>query len=90
MRIYRVQVLKPLEPRQRRHLVHMYRVGAESKEQAIAAVRAELADREHTDGWRIVGCNDFCAVDLVTLDSIFTCSKERAANYVNEYADNSE
>ena len=46
MNLYRLSVVKPLEPRQRKHTVFWYRVGATSEAEAIAAWREEERRRE--------------------------------------------
>lgn len=79
-RIYRVHVLKPIEGRQRKHMVHLYRVGAESPDAAISAVLREIKSRPGfiTRDWRIVGCSDFSSVGAVILDGVYACGIEEA------------
>ncbi len=78
-RVYRVQVLLPLAPRQRKHSVHLFRVGAKSREAAIEAVRARLIEYQRPD-WTIVDCTEFGRIDSVVLDGVYTMTKERAAS----------
>lgn len=82
MRIYRVSVLKPIEARQKKHMVHLYRVGAKSAQEAVAAVRAKLTNHNNAQDWRIVGCSDFSAVSAVILDGVYSCGKEQAKKLV--------
>ena len=78
--IWRVYVLQPLKARQRKHSVHTYRVGADSAEDAVAKVRAELADRiTHDPAQRIVHVSKFGMSDSVIMDGVFTMTPAEAA-----------
>lgn len=78
MKIYRVHVLHPLEPRQRAHTVRMYRVGAKSPEDAIKAVRNRLDEFERP-GLTIIKCSEFGEVDGVVYDGACSIDPEQAA-----------
>ena len=82
LRQYSIKVVKPLKARQRKHTVLFYRTCAESREQALAAMREQLNDRDaFTDcrGWRIVAVNEHGDPRRVWLDSSTTCTAEQAA-----------
>ena len=78
--VWRVHVLQPLGPRQRKHSVHTYRVGAATADDAVAAVKAELADRStHNPDQRIIYVGRFGMSDFVIMDGVFTRTPEEAA-----------
>lgn len=82
LRTYSIKVVKPLGPRQRKHTVLFYRTCADSRGEALAAMRAELDDRDNfTDcrGWRIVAVHESGDPRRIALDSAITCTPEQAA-----------
>jgi hypothetical protein len=83
MEMYRAKVVLPLFGRERMHNVYWYRVGATSKDDALAKVRKEIEERNadgfSSIGWRIVYVERFCAVDRVILDSVTNTTKDAAA-----------
>jgi class 3 adenylate cyclase len=82
---YSVRVLMPLQARQRKHSVYIYRTVATSADEAVAAVRSHLADDcQHLTGWQIVGCARHSRLSAVMLDTITTCTQAKAAQYLAE------
>lgn len=81
--VYRAKVVLPLSGRERKHTVFWYRVGATSKDDALAKVRKAIEERNadgfSAKGWRIVWVGRFCSVEAVILDSASTETKEDAA-----------
>ncbi len=81
--IYRVYVAEPLFGRQRKHTVMIYRVGADSATEAIAAVEAHIvAERAHK-GLRIVACTPFGRSDAIVTDGAIHWTPEKLADVEN-------
>lgn len=80
--VWKVYVLHPLIGRQRKHTVMVYRVGAQTKEKAISAVRSDILHDEHYahKGLRIVACTEFSRAGRVVCDGVVHWEPERAAN----------
>jgi hypothetical protein len=63
--------------------VYWYRVGATSKDDALAKVRKEIesrnADGFRSSGWRIVWVGRLSSIEAVVLDSASNTTKDAAA-----------
>jgi len=83
MEMYRAKVVLPLQGRERKHTVYWYRVGATSKDDALAKVRKAIekrnADGFSAKGWRITGVGRFSSIDAVILESASNTTKDAAA-----------
>ncbi len=75
--IWRVYLLKPLGPRERKHTVYCYRVGATDIDAAMSKVRAYCDDPIRAD-WQIISASRFGPCDSVVFDGTYTQTKEQA------------
>lgn len=66
--IWRVYVLQPLQFRQRKQTIMIYRVGAVTEADAIQKVQADIVDEWPHKNMQIVECRLFSAYGAVTCD----------------------
>jgi hypothetical protein len=85
--MWRVYVARALGPRQRKHLVNIYRTGAPTAAAAVTAVTREiLEDRCLGDGAQIVGVVKFSDVSGVIYDGLVTKTPAELAVWAEKSA----
>lgn len=72
LRLWRVYILVPLEPRQRKHTLRFYRVCAISDEAAKEIVQREILDDRSDNKLRIVNVREIGAINTPYYDGMIT------------------